>query len=78
MQSKLHKKYWVFEISNSNRVPAVIYKGSLLSSKRRQGCGVGLQNIRNIVERYGGVLELENGEYFTLSVLLPRSSGLLG
>lgn len=77
MQSKLHKKYWVFEISNSNHVPAVIYKGSLLSSKRRQGCGVGLQNIRNIVERYDGVLELENGEYFTLSVLIPRSSGLL-
>ncbi len=72
MKAYLHKKYWVFEISNSVFVPPVAYRGKLLSSKRRQAYGVGLQNIQTVVERYGGVMELENGEHFTLSVMLPR------
>lgn len=72
MKSCLHKKYWIFEIRNSIHVPPAIYKGKLLSSKRRHAYGTGLQNIRTIVERYKGVMELQSGTQFVLSVMIPR------
>lgn len=74
MKSKMHKKYWVFEISNSIHVPPAVDRGMFLSSKRKQAYGVGLQNIRAVVERYGGVMEIKNETHFTLSVMLPRKS----
>lgn len=84
VKSQMHANYWVLEIRNSNDIPAAEYKGKnssgataaeykgkLLSSKRTGAYGVGLQNIRTVVGRYDGVLDLQNGTCFTLSVMLP-------
>lgn len=72
--SRIHRDYWVFEISNSIHTPVCVRGGRFLSSKRKAVCGVGLQNIRAVVERYGGVLDLRWGTQFTLSVMLPLAS----
>lgn len=77
MRANWNQDYWVFTISNSVFVPPVMHKGRFLSSKRRQAYGVGLQNIRSVVERCHGVMELEHGQHFTLSVLIPRGAGTL-
>jgi hypothetical protein len=72
--SRMHTNYWVFEISNSVHTPGCVRDGKFLSSKRGSVCGVGLQNIRAVVDRYGGVLDLQWGTQFTLSVMLPLTS----
>lgn len=74
MKSGIHGQYWVLEINNTNVKPASLHQGKLLSSKRIQSCGVGLQNIKSVVEQYHGVLNLQNEGCFTLSVMLPVSS----
>jgi hypothetical protein len=74
VMSQMHTNYWVFEISNSVHAPVYVQGERFLSSKRGSAGGVGLQNIRSVVERYGGVLDLQSGEQFTLSVMLPLAS----
>ena len=67
----MNPNYWVFEISNSVHSPVNLNGGKLKSSKGTAICGVGLQNIKAVVERYGGVLDLQGDTQFTLSVMLP-------
>lgn len=76
LESRMHPNYWVLEISNSRHTPAAVEHGTILSSKRfhftgRQAPGIGLQNIRAVVERYEGVLEIQSGEIFSLNIMLP-------
>lgn len=74
-RAQMHTNYWVFEISNSIHAPVSVQgERFFLSSKRGTFCGVGLQNIRAVVERYGGVLDLRCETQFTLSVMLPLAS----
>lgn len=78
MHSRIHTNYWVLEISNSLGVSASAEHGTFPSSKRlhftgRQAAGIGLQNIRTVVERYEGVLEVKSGEEFSLNIMLPVS-----
>lgn len=70
-ESKVRGEYWVLEISNSSMEQSFVYNGKFLSSKRGHSYGVGLQNIKAVVERYEGVLEIQNEEDFTLNVMLP-------
>lgn len=87
MKAQMHTNYWVLEIrnsndalaakykgKNSNDASAVEYKGKLLSSKQAGAYGVGLQNIRTVVARYDGVLDLQSGTCFMLSVMLPLTA----
>ena len=74
MKSAVHGQYWVLEITNSIVKPASIHQGKFLSSKRIQSYGVGLQNIKSVVEQYHGVLNLQNEDCFILSVMLPVPS----
>ena len=71
MKSQIYPNYWVFEISNSTYVSVKQHEGRFPSSKQAPISGVGLQNIRTVVERYEGVLDLENGTSFTLNVMFP-------
>lgn len=71
MKSQIYPNYWVFEISNSTYVSVKRHKGIFLSSKQVPISGVGLQNIRKVVERYEGVLDLKNGTSFTLIAMFP-------
>ncbi len=76
MQSQMHNHYWVLEVRNSIHTLPDVKHGSLFSAKRlhftgRQIPGIGLQNIRTVVERYEGVLEIRSQEEFSLNVMLP-------
>lgn len=71
MKSQIYPKYWVFEISNSTYLSVRRREGRFLSSKDVPICGVGLQNIRTVVERYEGVLDLKSGTCFMLNVMFP-------
>ena len=71
MKSKVKGEYWVLEVSNSSAEQASVYHGRFLSSKRIHSYGVGLQNIKTVVERYEGVFEIRNDAYFTLNVMFP-------
>ncbi len=72
--SQIHHHYWIFEISNSLHTPVAWQDGAPLSSKRTTLRGVGLQNIRTVAERHGGVLDLQSKGDFTLSLMLPLTS----
>lgn len=74
MKSAVHGQYWVLEIKNANVKPAPLHHGKLLSSKRIHTYGVGLENIKSVVEQYEGVLSLQNEDCFTLNVMLPVPS----
>ena len=76
IKSKTHSHYWVAEISNGIHAPVCVQQGKILSSKRmhfkdRPARGVGMQNIRAVVDYYGDVLEVSCKEVFTLTVMLP-------
>ena len=77
MSSQSHPGYWVYEISNSTYLPVRQHGGRFLSSKQIPMSGIGLQNIRTIVERYEGVLDLQSGINFTLNVMIPLGTGSL-
>lgn len=71
MKSQIYPNYWIFEISNSTYVSVKQHEGRFPSSKQTPISGVGLQNIRKVVERYEGVLDLKNGTSFTLIAMFP-------
>ena len=76
MRSQIHRCYWVLEICNSIHEPVSVEHGKIRSSKRRHFThrpvyGVGLQNIREAVERYEGVMEIDSGTEFSLNIMLP-------
>lgn len=71
MKSQIYPNYWVFEIANSTYISVKQHEGRFLSSKQVPMSGVGLQNIRTVVERYEGVLDLKSGTCFTLNAMFP-------
>lgn len=74
MKAGMYKNYWVLEVRNSIFLPIIEHDGKILSSKRIQSGGVGLQNIKTVVERYEGVLNIQSESCFILSVMLPLPS----
>lgn len=78
MQSRMHPNYWMLEIRNSIHEPVNLEHGRIRSSKRQHfrqqpAYGVGLQNIRAVVERYGGVMEVKSETEFSLNIMLPMT-----
>ena len=71
MKSQIHAKYWVFEISNSTYLPVKSHEGRFISFKQIPVSGIGLQNIKTIVEQYEGVLDLKSETCFTLNAMFP-------
>lgn len=74
MKAGMHPGYWVLEVRNSIFSPIAVQDGKILSSKRVQSCGAGLRNIKEVVERYEGVLDIQSDPCFVLSVMLPMPS----
>lgn len=74
MKARMYAGYWMLEVRNSIHSPVRMKNGRLLSSKRIETGGVGLQNMKAVVERYGGVMDIQNDSCFTLSVMLPLPS----
>lgn len=78
MQSRTHPNYWMLEIRNSIHEPVNLEHGRIRSSKRQHfrqqpAYGVGLQNIRAVVDRYGGVMEVKSETEFSLNIMLPMT-----
>lgn len=79
IRSRTHPNYWMLEIRNSIHEPVAVEQGRIRSSKRRHfrqqpAYGVGLQNIRSVVDRYEGVMEVESETEFSLNIMLPVAS----
>ncbi len=53
---------------------AAVKSRSLLHSKSSKPGGIGLQNMKAVVERYEGVLDIQSDSCFTLSVMLSLPS----
>lgn len=70
LKAGAHGNYWIMEIQNSIFIPVICQDGKYMSSKRNQACGTGIKNIKTIVERYEGVLDIQCDSYFSLSVML--------
>jgi signal transduction histidine kinase len=66
----------LLKIENSYNGSLNIQDGCYLSTKSGQFHGIGTQNIRKVVEAYGGFVKMEhNGKVFTLMAAFPNSCG---
>lgn len=73
VSSKLQRNAWVLTVTNSfdETLDFSTETGLPESTKRSEGHGYGLQNMKRIAERYSGTIALtEKGQEVTLSVLL--------
>ena len=71
IQAKTVKKCFLFEVKNSmNR--AEKHDGGFTNKENPREHGIGLLNVRDVVHRYNGVMniETENG-IFVVSILIP-------
>lgn len=74
MKARMHTNCWVLEVRNSMHSAAAVKSRSLLHSKSSKPGGIGLQNMKAVVERYEGVLDIQSDSCFTLSVMLSLPS----
>lgn len=66
----------LLKIENSYNGSLNIQDGDYISTKSGQFHGIGTQNIRKVVEAYGGFVKMEhNGKVFTLMAAFPNSCG---
>ncbi|MCH5250533.1 MAG: sensor histidine kinase [Lachnospiraceae bacterium] len=66
IQSKIVKKCFILEVKNSADIQ------SNIQSKNHTGYGIGLLNVKDVVDKYNGVMNIEILDgIFTVSILLP-------
>ena len=59
------------EIKNSFQHELAVKKNKLLSTKEEKGHGIGLANVRKMVEKYQGFMDVSNtNQIFTVKVML--------
>ena len=59
------------EIKNSFQHELAVEKNKLLSTKEEKGHGIGLANVRKMVEKYQGFMDVSNtNQIFTVKVML--------
>lgn len=57
----------------------ISYKGGYFRSSKRTGMGIGVESVKAIVKKYGGLAEFEPGDrIFKVSVVIPVTSGESG
>ena len=72
---KALSKSLLIKIENSYNGNLNIQDGNYLSTKREKSGGIGLQNIKKVVESYGGYIKIEHdGKVFTLMAAFPLSA----
>ena len=65
------KGMFSMEIKNSFQHELAVEKNKLLSTKEEKGHGIGLANVRKIVEKYQGFMDVSNtNQIFTVRVML--------
>jgi len=71
---KVLNKHLLIKIENSFNGNLNIQDGNYLSTKSEKSGGIGLQNIKRVVEAYGSFIKIEhNGKVFTLMAAFPLS-----
>lgn len=71
---KALNKHLLIKIENSYNGNLNVQDGNYLSTKSEKSGGIGLQNIKKVVEAYGGFIKIEhNGKVFTLMAAFPLS-----
>lgn len=64
--------YFTYEIANTKRNAVMEHKGMLISDKEDAAShGLGLSNVREVVEKYNGTMDISYTEdRFTVTVLI--------
>ena len=84
IQSKIVKKCYVLEVKNSADMQNESYINStdksvyiFAKNKSRTGHGIGLLNVKDVVNKYNGVMNIEIlDRIFTVSILLPLDKSI--
>lgn len=71
LRAGMRGDYWILEVKNPIDSPIPVQEGREVSVKRVRRHGIGLQNMRAVVERYGGVMDITIDSCFVLSVMIP-------
>lgn len=70
--ARVSNNHLLVKIENSYNGCLNIQDGNYLSTKNEKTRGIGMQNIKKVVEEYGGYIRIDhNGEVFTLMVAFP-------
>ena len=68
------KRQWLIKVKNSYNGCLEIKDGRYISSKGDKSHGLGIQNIKKVVESYGGFVQIEHNEKeFTLMIAIPEN-----
>ncbi len=70
-RSFISQEQLVIDIRNSKPSDVCIVHGEVLPKDISPDHGLGLDNVRAVVQKYGGILDLSAHEFFSFSVLLP-------
>jgi sensor histidine kinase regulating citrate/malate metabolism len=63
---------WLIKITNSYNGQLVMHDGRYLSSKDQSVHGFGIQNIEQVINANGGIMQIEhNKKVFTLRAIVP-------
>lgn len=62
LQARASKKYFSLRITNSKHNKIETESGKILTDKKEYGHGYGIDNIREIIEQYGGSMEVSYTE----------------
>lgn len=70
--------YFSCEIRNAKRNAVRVEKGRYLTGKAERNHGIGLENVRQIVKRYQGTMEISHTEReFCVVILIAEEGGLV-
>ena len=73
IQAKSVKKCFLLEVKNSTDLKETEEAGAG-EGKRRKGHGIGLMNVRDVVQSYHGAMNIKVGEgAFVITVLIPQN-----
>ncbi len=71
IQGNAVKKCFLLEVKNS-MAQTETYKGGVTNKKNSREHGIGLLNVRDVVQRYHGAINVEAGQgVFVISILIP-------
>lgn len=72
-RSFIAQNQFVLEVLNSKPIDVKVVEDSVYPTAISAGHGLGLQNVKAVVKKYGGVLDLSADDAFSFSVMIPMS-----
>ena len=76
IQAQLVKRCFLLEVKNSCGLPEAVKMGTTRKANPDEH-GIGLGNIKDVVQKYGGVMDMEvKKNVFLISILLPLKNAV--